>query len=349
MTTAFASTRRRSSSTPTRVPCRPWYGQRRRQNHPPRATAGRNEADRDSRGGRAAGRSRDAGRARRHRGDCLRAGKSARGAQGRRVDAAERTAEDRTARLNRSRPPHAADRNHGCRQQSHGPELPAEDGLGQSQLILAEAERLGRLFQNILEMARIDAGAVTKEIRWTHPSEIVAAARNAGRTHPGPDMMQITINGDVPVHLDPRLTATALAHLLRTPVVPRRRRRRSTSPSGCPGRGWSSWSGITARGSLPQTWRTSSSGFTVANEKAVLRHRHRLVDRSRTAGGRRRPCGEKPPRTVGRSSRSPFPLPVKRARPQIATLMTDPRGILLIDDETAVESAVGPVSARLGL
>ena len=40
------------------------------------------EADRDSRGGRAPGRSRDAGHARRRRGDCDRAGEPARGAQG---------------------------------------------------------------------------------------------------------------------------------------------------------------------------------------------------------------------------------------------------------------------------
>ena len=93
-------------------------------------------------------------------------------------------------------------------------ELPAEDRLGQSQLILAEAERLGRLFQNILEMARIDAGAVSKEIRWTHPSEIVAAARKqVEHTLAGRELL-ITIDRDVPVHLDPRLTATALAHLL---------------------------------------------------------------------------------------------------------------------------------------
>ena len=93
-------------------------------------------------------------------------------------------------------------------------ELPAEDRLGQSQLILAEAERLGRLFQNILEMARIDAGAVSKEIRWTHPSEIVAAARKqVEHTLAGRELL-VTIDRDVPVHLDPRLTATALAHLL---------------------------------------------------------------------------------------------------------------------------------------
>ena len=44
-------------------------------------------------------------------------------------------------------------------------------------MILAEVERLTRLFENMLEMARIDAGAVATEARWTHPSEIVAAAR----------------------------------------------------------------------------------------------------------------------------------------------------------------------------
>ena len=93
-------------------------------------------------------------------------------------------------------------------------ELPAEDRLGQSQLILAEAERLGRLFQNILEMARIDAGAVTREIRWTHPSEIVAAARSQVEHTLAGRELRITIDRDVPVQLDPRLTATALAHLL---------------------------------------------------------------------------------------------------------------------------------------
>lgn len=94
------------------------------------------------------------------------------------------------------------------------PSLTDEERADQSDLILTEAERLSRLFQNILEMARIDAGAVETAARWTHPSEIVAAARElahdalAGRAvtaEPGPD---------VPVRLDPRLTALALAHLL---------------------------------------------------------------------------------------------------------------------------------------
>ena len=57
-------------------------------------------------------------------------------------------------------------------------ELTSDERLEQGDLILSEVERLSRLFQNVLEMARIDAGAVPTESRWTHPSEIVAAARD---------------------------------------------------------------------------------------------------------------------------------------------------------------------------
>ena len=92
--------------------------------------------------------------------------------------------------------------------------LSEDDRAGQSDLILAEVERLTRLFQNVLAMARIDAGAVAAESRWAHPSEILEAARDQVehtlRQHP----LEIDIDNDVPVRLDPRLTAAALAHLL---------------------------------------------------------------------------------------------------------------------------------------
>ena len=92
--------------------------------------------------------------------------------------------------------------------------LPLDDRIEQSDLILSEVERLTRLFQNLLEMARIDAGAVATDSRRTHPSEIVAAARTqvdyALRRH----TVDVRIDPDVPVRLDPRLTATAVAHLL---------------------------------------------------------------------------------------------------------------------------------------
>jgi two-component system sensor histidine kinase KdpD len=83
----------------------------------------------------------------------------------------------------------------------------------QSDLILAEVERLSRLFQNILEMARIDAGGIAADVRWVHPAEIVEAARDqvehALRQHP------VNIeSADQLVRLDPRLTASALAHVL---------------------------------------------------------------------------------------------------------------------------------------
>lgn len=92
--------------------------------------------------------------------------------------------------------------------------LSATDRVEQSELIQAEVERLNRMFQNILEMARIDAGAVAHEARRAHPSEIIAAARDqvehALKHHP----VRVEVEPDVPMRLDPRLTAAALAQLL---------------------------------------------------------------------------------------------------------------------------------------
>jgi two-component system sensor histidine kinase KdpD len=92
--------------------------------------------------------------------------------------------------------------------------LQDEERLEQSELILAEVERLTRLFQNVLEMARLDAGGVTTEQRWTHPSEIIAASRNQIEEVLQHHRLAVAIERDVPVLLDPRLTATALAYLL---------------------------------------------------------------------------------------------------------------------------------------
>jgi two-component system sensor histidine kinase KdpD len=94
------------------------------------------------------------------------------------------------------------------------PSLTADDRREQSDLILAEVERLTRLFQNILEMARIDAGAIATDSRWVHPSEIIAAARDQVEHTLRRHKLDVRVNPDVPVRLDPRLTATALAHLL---------------------------------------------------------------------------------------------------------------------------------------
>lgn len=95
-----------------------------------------------------------------------------------------------------------------------GPELTGEERNDQRDVILAEVERLTRLFENILEMARIDAGAVTSQARWTYPSEIVAVARDQVEHALGGRKVTVSIEKDVPIKVDPRLTATALAHLL---------------------------------------------------------------------------------------------------------------------------------------
>jgi two-component system sensor histidine kinase KdpD len=92
--------------------------------------------------------------------------------------------------------------------------LAPEQRAEQSDVILTETERLTRLFQNILEMARIDAGAIATESRWTHPSEIIAAARDHVEHTLRDHKVAVRIETDVLVRLDPRLTATALAHLL---------------------------------------------------------------------------------------------------------------------------------------
>ena len=93
-------------------------------------------------------------------------------------------------------------------------ELAHDEQVDQSDVILAETERLTRLFQNLLEMARIDAGGVTLDARWTHPSEIVEAARDQVEQALQGRPLEIAIEPDTPVRVDPRLTAAALAHLL---------------------------------------------------------------------------------------------------------------------------------------
>jgi two-component system sensor histidine kinase KdpD len=92
--------------------------------------------------------------------------------------------------------------------------LSDDDRREQSQLVLAEVERLTRLFQNILEMARIDAGGISMESRWVDPSEIIEAARDQVEQALRQHTVEVQVDDSRLVHLDPRLTAAALAHLL---------------------------------------------------------------------------------------------------------------------------------------
>jgi two-component system sensor histidine kinase KdpD len=79
---------------------------------------------------------------------------------------------------------------------------------------LTELDRLTRLFQDILDMARIDTQGIVADRQWVTPADIVDAAtahvRHAleGRT------VRVDAPSDAEVEVDPRLASTALAHLL---------------------------------------------------------------------------------------------------------------------------------------
>jgi two-component system sensor histidine kinase KdpD len=92
--------------------------------------------------------------------------------------------------------------------------LTEQDRREQAELVLSEVGRLTRLFQNILEMARIDSGTIGKDLRWVHPSEIIEAARDQVGHTLGQHRLVVDIATDQVAHVDPRLTAAALGHLL---------------------------------------------------------------------------------------------------------------------------------------
>jgi two-component system sensor histidine kinase KdpD len=96
----------------------------------------------------------------------------------------------------------------------------------QRALVLSEVERLSRLFEGILDMARIDAGAVTTDRVWVHPQELVEAAHGlVDRALAGHDV-RVMDQANVAACLDPRLTSTALARLLENAAA--------YSPAGSP-------------------------------------------------------------------------------------------------------------------
>jgi two-component system sensor histidine kinase KdpD len=84
----------------------------------------------------------------------------------------------------------------------------------QARLAAGQVDRLTRLFEEILDMARIDAGSVRPQRSWTTPAEIVEAALDqAAPSLEGRDV-RVDARDDEAVETDPRLASSALAHLL---------------------------------------------------------------------------------------------------------------------------------------
>lgn len=93
--------------------------------------------------------------------------------------------------------------------------LSEEERREQTDIVLAELGRLNRLFQNLVDMARIEINAVAAEQEWVQPAEIVeAAVRQVEHAlHQHRVELDVTVDKTL-VRLDPRLTSAALAQLL---------------------------------------------------------------------------------------------------------------------------------------
>jgi two-component system sensor histidine kinase KdpD len=92
--------------------------------------------------------------------------------------------------------------------------LPLEARREQVRAALTELDRLTRLFQDILDMARIDAHGIVADRQWVTPAEIVDAATAHVRHALERRMVRVDAPSDAEVEVDPRLASAALAHVL---------------------------------------------------------------------------------------------------------------------------------------
>jgi two-component system sensor histidine kinase KdpD len=95
-----------------------------------------------------------------------------------------------------------------------GGELTSTDRRAQADLAITELGRLTRLFQDILDMARVDAAAILVERQWVTPADVVDAAMAQVRHAIDGRVVKVDADSEQEVEIDPRLTSGALSHLL---------------------------------------------------------------------------------------------------------------------------------------
>ena len=90
------------------------------------------------------------------------------------------------------------------------------DGLlaEQADVIRSEVARLTRLFQNIVDMARIETGAVTTAPEWVDAADVIDAAVRQAETAIANHPLEVCLDVPGPIRIDPSLTSAALAHVL---------------------------------------------------------------------------------------------------------------------------------------
>jgi len=95
-----------------------------------------------------------------------------------------------------------------------GDTLPGGERATQSEAAVAEIDRLTRLFEDILAMARIDAAAIDVERQWVTPADIVDAATVYARHALEGRTLRAEADDTREIDVDPRLVSVALAHLV---------------------------------------------------------------------------------------------------------------------------------------
>jgi K+-sensing histidine kinase KdpD len=153
------------------------------------------------------------------------------------------------------------------------PVLGADERGAQARLALRELDRLNRLFEDILDMARIDAAAVSAQREWVTPSDVVdAAVARVGSPLNGRPLA-IDAASDVEAQVDPKLTSNALAHLIENAA--------QYSPAGTRIHitGWTSLEG------LHLSVRDHGSGFDTSERDRLFERFYRGKDARRHSPG----------------------------------------------------------------
>ena len=93
-------------------------------------------------------------------------------------------------------------------------DLPAAEREAQAGAALMELGRLTRLFQDILDMARIDAAAIHFDPQWVTPADVVDAAAAQVQLVLNGHPLRINADDQTEIEIDPRVGSVALSHLL---------------------------------------------------------------------------------------------------------------------------------------
>ena len=100
------------------------------------------------------------------------------------------------------------------------PGLSDEERHEQMQIVQTELDRLKHLFDNIVDMASVEAKSMSADLEWVQPADIVEAARCHAESTLASHRIVTTEETDQRlVRLDPRLTSAALAHVLENAAV----------------------------------------------------------------------------------------------------------------------------------